>query len=436
MSVSAVSRFSFVFSWLIVYSTTVVAAEKTAPTVAEALKIFDPAKVPLLKDAEPTRLLVGGFTYQAAGTPQAAFRDYQKILGQWKWKELPDSYVSEMTCSGTFSQADYLLSVSIFPAGKADKVMVSLHNHSNLNLKKLPVPKGAKPLYSIPLSEALVTEQPREAAAAEVSKLLRVQHWEPYGSAGDVLFFKQQAVRLSAHVAIAPAQGNKTVITYSAEQMSADLPAPAEAIGLQYADSTTNLMFDVASDEVTMVKFYNEVLGKQGWKPTLDKPILIGLLDTVIYRNPAKELLELGMQSVDDKLRVSLIYRSAAEEAELEAGAQAAIEAKKNAAKNAPQLGQLAIELPDEAKNLKATKKKIEFNLADGKSKPYAESLLKTLKAAGWKDKSTKLEKQYGLVLLENGERDLTISYVETGVIPAEFTISAHGVELEQAKKK
>lgn len=416
--------------------------KKIAPTVAEATKVFDPATFPVLTKGEPIdRKYVGGFSYQTAGEPQAAFKFHQQAFTKLKWKELPDSYLSEMSCSGTFSKEGYLVSVSISPVGDEGNVLVSLHNHSNIPLNQLPAPKGAKPFYSIPAAEAYLTEADRDETAAAVAKLLVAQGWEPYGTAGDQLFFKQNAVRLSAFVATAPAQDNKTAITYSAEQLSADIPAPAETIGLQYSDSTKAVFYDVDADLEAIHAFYNDALAAAGWKPTLDKPILIGFKLTVIYRNPAKELLELEMFEFEGKLRVEVKHQSAQEVAELEAQAQEAIAAKKKAeeaekSKPKPQPGKLSLTLPADAKDIEAGKEEIKFTIGKGKAKPFADALRKKLKSEGWKETTATIEAMFGLILLEKGDQDVTIMYVETGVMPAEVTVSSDGVELVQAKGK
>ncbi|MBM4076835.1 MAG: hypothetical protein FJ267_14495 [Planctomycetes bacterium] len=154
--------------------------------------------------------------------------------------------------------------------------MVTISNHSNIPLNKLPTPKGVKPFHGSPVNASYITPAGKEETVAAVRKLLVEQGWEPYGSAGDQIFLKQNAVRLSAFVTTAPAQDNQTVITYSAEQLSADIPVPEETIGLQYSDSTKTVSYDVEADLETVNSFYNESLKRDGWKPTLDKPTPIG----------------------------------------------------------------------------------------------------------------------------------------------------------------
>ncbi len=426
--------------YLAVIATDMRAAEKAAPqtpaSVADALKVFDPEKFPVPEGAEINHRSVGGVSYRAGGKVQPLFELNQRALAKLNWKELPNSYLSDMACSGTFSQAGFLLTLSTSPVGPED-VLISLQNHGNVDLKKLPIPPGTKPFYGLPTNESYLTEADRDQTAAAVAKLLQAQGWTPYGSAGDLLYFKQRAVRLGANIATAPAQGNKTVITYMSEQLSADIPAPPETIGLQYSDATKRLFFDIAADEPTVHKFYNAGLEKDGWKPTLEKPLKIGFKGTVIYRNPAKDMLTLEMSEFEGKLRVELIHQSAAEVEAVEARIQAELEAKKKAAKmQRPKPGTLKVSLPKEAENIEREAAEIKFTIAGGKAKLFAESLRKQLKADGWKEKTSMLDAMFGLVMLEQGKQQLQIMYVDTGIMPAEVTLSGDGVELEAGSAK
>jgi hypothetical protein len=122
------------------------------------------------------------------------------------------------------------------------------------------------------VNASYITEVSVEQTADACRKLLLAKGWQPYGMAGDVLFFKQNAVRLAARISTAPAQGGKTVIDYSTELMSVDLPAPADTVGLQYTDVNTQLFFDAKTSEQDIVGFYRPTLAKAGWEATTEKP--------------------------------------------------------------------------------------------------------------------------------------------------------------------
>lgn len=424
--------------------------KKVAPTVAEALKVFDPAAVKLLpvKDGQEVgRLNVGGFTYYTTESAPQAFDFHKQQLLKAKWKEGPHSQAGDGYATATFSKDGYRLTLNANAVG--DSTLVSFQNQSNLDLKKLPIPKGIKPFYSFETVESYLSDsKDREAVAAEVTKLLVAQGWEPYGTAGDQIFFKQNAVRLSANVMNAPAQDNKVAITYSAEQLSADIPAPAKTVQLQYSDSTKQLFFDYAADDIDagyaeVHKFFNEKLSAAGWKPTTDELIDDVTKKFVIYRNPAKDMLDVDLTEFEGNIRVYAKFQTAKEVAEIEKQIDAQIaerkkkeEAQKNKPKDEPKTDAVKIALPAEAKDVKSDKTEIKFSIAAGKAKPFAEGLLKKLKADGWKALATTLEDMAGVVQLKKGDQDLTIIYLETGLLPSEVTITGDAVEVEKAKGK
>ncbi|MCE9554939.1 MAG: hypothetical protein K8T91_16415, partial [Planctomycetes bacterium] len=164
---------------------------------------------------------------------------------------------------------------------------------------------------------------------AACKKLLLEKGWQPYGTAGDVQFFKQNAVRLTANVAAAPAQGGKTMISYNSEQMSADLPAPADAIRVQYADVTRQLSLDMKAPMDEVAKYYRGELAKTGWDATTENLIKMGFKHIMIFRNPAKDLLELEVRTVEDFSRVTLKFQTAAEVEAMEKRIKEKIEQQK-----------------------------------------------------------------------------------------------------------
>ena len=134
-----------------------------------------------------------------------------------------------------------------------------------------------KPIYVGTVSAIYVTDAALPETAQAVRKLLTDAGWQPHGQAGDTTWFKQNAVRLSATVATAPAQGNKTTLSYSSELMSADLPLPEDAKDVRYADTTTELSFETAAEKNDVVAFYKKALalGNNG-RSTLKKTVRRG----------------------------------------------------------------------------------------------------------------------------------------------------------------
>lgn len=405
-------------------------------TAAEVAKLLDLEEFPLMEGAEaPSTRRLANLTYEAKGTVADAFEFQKKALAERGWSELPGGYSTEQAASGTFAREGFTVSVSAFP-GAADKVRVSIGHHGNVELAKLPVPMGAKPLYAGPVSAIFASDLSPKEASATCRELLLAQGWEPYGTAGDSLIFRRGAVRLNAMVAAAPAQGGKTAISYTADLMSAEIPAPAEADQVHYADSTKALSFDTKMSPGSLLAFYRDELAKSGWKPTTESPIEVGFKESLIFANPGRDILDLEMHPVAGMLRVRVRHQSAAEVAESGRTAKAK-SARMKAANRPEEKPKVILALPAEAKDVQATASRIAFTVPSGKAKAAAESLRAGLRRAGWKEDLAALEGPAGAVSLsKEGSGSLTISYTDTGITPAEIEVSATGAVLERAKPR
>ncbi|MCE9548773.1 MAG: hypothetical protein K8T25_25115 [Planctomycetia bacterium] len=299
-------------------------------TVTQATQVFNLATYPLPDKAEtPQRRTVAGMSCNVPGEVKAVHDSQRKALEGMQWKEIPGGSVSDQSATGMFRRDGFTLSLSVFPGGKPGMVNLMLLNLGNVRLSDLPVPPDAKQLFPGPASVMYVADAPAGATADACQKLLVEKGWQPYGVAGDTRFFKQNAMRLTAYIAAAPAQGGKTMITYSAELMSVDLPAPPDAIGVQYSDSTAALSFDSKLPLVDLAKQYRALLAKSGWDATTENPIKIGFKHMLIFRNPQKDLLTLEMHEVDGITRVLLKFQTAAEVEEMDRRIKAEIEKKK-----------------------------------------------------------------------------------------------------------
>ncbi len=404
-------------------------------TVAEAAKLLDLATFPLVRGAEkPNDRHLAGLSYNAAGAVKEVFEFQRKQLSGQKWKELPGGYISDQTTSATFARNGFSVSVSVYPTGKDGAVNVMIINHGNIQLSKLPVPPGVKPFFGGPANASYITETPVEKTSQDCRKLLLEQGWQPYGAAGDVQFFKQNAIRLAARVSSAPAQGGRTVIDYSTLLMSSDLPAPADSEGLQYTDTPTQLFFDTKATQQDVVSFYRQTLAKAAWEPTTENLMKIDFKELMIFRNPQEDMLTLELTDVDGKTRVLLKHQSAAEIAELDRLIKAEAERKKME-KNKP-LPKRVLTLPADARDVEQTKTRIEFKIATGKAKALVETWRKQFAKDGWQEQVTTLEDLAGAISFEKGQQNISVMYDDTKVLPAEVTVRARGVELERAAEE
>src|SRR6266498_1863673 len=219
-------------------------AIKTPATVEQAAQILDLSTFPLMDGATPpgSRQMAHLF-YVATGDVKMGFEFHRKALVAQGWKELPNSSVTAQSASAMFSRDGFVVSLSVSPSGDAGRLYIALQNQGNVKPGKLPVPPGVKPVYVGDPTAMYATEAAVPATADSCRNLFIAQGWVPYGNAGDSAMFKQNAVLVTATVSSAPAQGGKTMIQYSTQQMSADIPAPQNVEDLRYVDEPPKLTF-------------------------------------------------------------------------------------------------------------------------------------------------------------------------------------------------
>ncbi len=406
-------------------------------TVADAMRELDLLTLPTVKGTiEPVNRSVGRISYNAPSDCKAAFEFHRQGLLKQKWTELPGSSVTDQYASGSFTREGFVASLSATPLGDPGTVNVSLMLHGNVDLQKLPKPADLKPVYVGPQVAMYSTEVSVEKTTEACRKLLLAEGWLPYGVAGDTRFYKQNAVRLTAYISAAPAQMGKTSVSFSAEQLSADVPAPAENVQLQYSDSTKEVLFDTHDSEDAIEAYYRKILAESGWEATTEKPFQIDWKHGLIFRNKAKEMLELEMYEVKDEkvLRVIVKHQTAAEIAAIEKALAEKMAATKDTPE--PKLTKVMITVPAVADVTEATAKTLEFTLPSGQAKAAAAAIRKALLADEWKETVTTADAMLGLIEFKKGELEISLNYIDPGFIPAEFTIQGSGVELEKVAGK
>lgn len=412
----------------------------TPATVAEAKAAFDLEAFPLMEGAEnpgPRRL--GDLTYHTRGNVADVYAFQRKKLSELGFKELPDSSVAAEYASGTFVRDGYRVSVSVSNTGVADgeeRINVYLFNHGNVDPSRLPVPEDCKLFYAGPANALFLAEKPVDETVAAISKLLQDQGWVPYGAAGDTHYFRQNAVRLLATIGAAPAQGGKTMISFSSEQMSAELPGPPEMIDAQYSDSTKTLMFDINQSEPALAQYYRDTLTPLGWTATTENPVEIDWKKVLVFRNEAEDLMELETSVVDGKTRAELKFQTAAEVAEIDRQVKAELERRRKemeeeASRPKPTV---AITIPRGAENIEVESNEISFQVGAKKAKEAFDAIRKQLTNDGWEEEQLTQDANLGHASLKKGDVSLTVTFVETGILPSELTITGFGVEVTRAE--
>jgi len=430
--------------------TTSADAIKTPATVEQAARVLDLSTFPLMDGARSAESRhVANLSYVAPGDPKKALEFHRKAFGAQGWKELANSTISDESASAMFSRDGFVVSLSVIPF-EATGVSVRLQNLGNVKPGKLPVPPGAKPVYVGEPTAMYSTDAALPATADACRNLFVAQGWTPYGKAGDSDYFKKNAIIATSIVSSAPAQGGKTMIQYSNQLISADIPAPPNVEDLRYVDEPPELTF-ATTNQAAVVDFYRKTLAAAGWKSTMEKMVDVDGKPTMIFRNPAKEMITLAVpyDYGSGKLGVSVRFQSATELAErdrkmkemapkllAEAEAKAAREAKEAAElaeKN--KVPKVAVTLPAGAKDVKQTNDSIKFTLGKGKAKAAIESFRTQFRDAGWKEEHASMAAMAGTLSFskEDGQ-SVTVTYSDTGFMPTEVSLSAFRAELEATR--
>ena len=415
-------------------------------TVEQAAQVLDLSTFPLMDGAKPERSRqMANLTYAATGNAKTGFDFHRKILTAQGWKELRNSSVTEQSASATFARSGFIISLSVFSSGKGGDLSIMLQNHGNIKPGQLPIPPGTKPVYIGDSAAIYSTETAVPATTDACRNVFLAKGWSAYGGAGDSAEFKQNAILVTATVSSAPAQGGKTMIQYSTQLISADIPAPPGVEDLRYVDELPELTFGTAANQQdAIVDFYRKTLAATNWKSTLDHIVAVDDKPTMIFRNPAKDMLTLSFYgAAGGKLGTSVRFQGAAEIAERDRKMKeqapailAAAEEKK--AREAAELAErnkvpkVPVTLPADATEVKQTKDSIKFTVAKGKAKAAAESLRAQFREAGWKEDVASITEHAGTLLFSKEGQSLTLTYSDTGFLPTEVSLSAFRAELER----
>jgi hypothetical protein len=407
-------------------------------TVEAAARALDLRAFPVIDGASVSDMrTMGMLMYEAKSDAKTAFDFQRQQLKKRGWKEQPGGYQDAMNASGQFTKDGYIVMVSASNAtGEPDKqgvVRVSLINYGNVETGKLPVPAGVKPFYAHGGETSYLTTAKVPETAKACRELLLAAGWEPYGTAGDeatspMMYFKRNAIRLMAWVSTAPAQDNKTVIRYSTELMSADLPVPPDAPDPRYNDSDGTLRYDwPGEDPAPVATFYQEKLAKLGWKATTERPVVDDNRKTqfLVFRNPQSDMISLDMDHYTGIVRVKVQYYTAAKVAELDRLAKE--EAERARQKMAKKNEKVRVELMLPAMAAKVEQEKpsrVKFELGTGGGPVAFKVLRQYLIPAGWSEEDgARTERNSGNTTFKKDEATIDVRYFDTGLTDAEITV-------------
>jgi hypothetical protein len=317
---------------------------KGPATSTEAARTLDLNKVVLMEGTEQKpepQQTIANLSSRVKGKVKDVYEFYQKQLAAQRWKIDPNAYVAEDSASATFSRNTFHISLTVSPVSDPGIVEVDIHNHGNIDLSKLPRPPVTKTTYEGPITAMYVTDATVPATAEACRALLVNAGWQPYGADPGSSYYKQNAIRLTVTASAAPAEGGKTMISYFAEQMSADIPLLPDGTEVRYSDSQRELSFASPKTKQEVAAQYQELLAKDGWKSTTEKLITDDRKGFMIFREPGGGMLDLEIRDSGSGCDARISFMTYDEYKAMEKKA----DERRDAAKKAKAEGQ-----PDQAK--------------------------------------------------------------------------------------
>lgn len=145
-----------------------------------------------------------------------------------------------------------------------------------LDTSKLARLPGAKETYASPATTIFTSPDSVPAAADAAAKLLAADGWQRYedpfsASAANpnlsIMTFKKERQGLSVFVTLAPAQGNATSVSYTANSIVDDLPFSKDASEIKYAPERSHLALVTQAPLEEQLSFFRRELTARGWLP-------------------------------------------------------------------------------------------------------------------------------------------------------------------------
>jgi hypothetical protein len=143
-----------------------------------------------------------------------------------------------------------------------------------LDTSKLARVEGAKETYASPATTIFTVPDSVAATAVAAAKLLAADGWQhyedPFSARAEnptlsIMTFKKDRQGLSVFVTLAPAQGNATSVSYTANAIVDDLPFPKDASDIKYAPDRPHLSLVTKTPLDASLSFFRDELAARGW---------------------------------------------------------------------------------------------------------------------------------------------------------------------------
>lgn len=401
-------------------------------TIEQAAAKLDLETFPLPDGAEVAgHRRLAELDYTVQGSSQEAFTFVVKQLRTLGWKSLNSMHDQGEYFGDDYERDGFQVYISAFPQ-QPGVAHVTVTQRGNVPLEEVPMPAGVEKQYSFPSTVMYKTSASVEQTAQACRDLMLGAGWEPYGSAGDTAYYRQNAVQVDVNVMSAPGLGGATAISISSKLLSLELPAPPFADDFSYTDDTSAIIFDTQKTPEEAFAYYREELTKSGWQVTTDEPFKLDWKLAMIFRNAGQEMITVTTHNFEGKTRVQLDHQNASEVAEEEfLGLESVGEKAKYR-----DVTWITVELatPAGSQLERVEDWAVKFNLNNADSFAIAEKLIGELSTTGWQpsDEKKAVQPVIRSYQLTKGEHTLQLVSVQPPKLPAWVgVVGIGGVKLD-----
>ncbi len=257
-----------------------VAARPVTFSSSELAGVIDFGKLPRLSG---TKVAIDGAAHFSAKVPGkvpevAAF--YFDVLAKLGWKSEnagDDQSPRADSASAILVKDGYMVSLALYKAGEPSTTSLDFVALGNFDTRKLPRVNGAEKPYESQISTIYFVPTKVPAAAEEVLKLLDADGWRRYAGINSSNAVETESMRtmklrkrgysLDLSIYSAPAENNETTVEYSVRALSHELPAPPDAIDIQFDDDRCELRCVAPNDLKSVADFYRRMMPELGYEP-------------------------------------------------------------------------------------------------------------------------------------------------------------------------
>ncbi len=240
----------------------------------KALQAVDLRTLELPSNAEVGQFSVGQLFFSLPSPIGPSLDTVKATLTAAGWKPAPDDTPQ---ATEEYAQARYLrdgFSLSVSLSRQDDQTQVMLHNAGRLDTARLARPEGATSVYESAASSIFTAPGSVAEVAERCRQQLSAAGWRQFAPVDTLvvedperalLEFCAGPAVLGVYVSVAPAQGGKTSVQYSARLSGHEQPWPADIARAEFDEHRGMLKTQSTQSLDQVLDFYRKQLPELGW---------------------------------------------------------------------------------------------------------------------------------------------------------------------------